>query len=161
MDGARRYGYALRAQKSSVSTFHNLMNLHQRPSVVLLNPFEDERHMYAEYLSATGFDVQPYEHAEDTIGAVAAAPPDAIVMRLRPSQSGLSGIDLLRRVKHSVWTRHVPVVIMTTSPLRVDRAVAADALCDSYLLLPVIPDQLAREIRRLLAARSVPTRRAG
>lgn len=77
-------------------------------------------------------------------------PSDAVVMRLRQSRPCFSGIDVVRRIKGSASTRHVAVVIITTSMMSSDRGAAHNAECDSYLLLPVVPDQLLCEICRVL-----------
>jgi hypothetical protein len=43
--------------------------------VLLLNPFEGERDMYAEYLRATGFHVRARQHAEEALRAITQCRP--------------------------------------------------------------------------------------
>jgi CheY-like chemotaxis protein len=126
------------------------MRSHIKPSVLVLNPYSDEREMYSSYLQASGFEVRAHEHADEALRAIAAAPPDVLILRLRQSRPGMSGIDVVRRVKGTVRTRSVAVVMISASMQPDDRAAAAAAQCDRYLLLPVLPDELAREIDRLL-----------
>lgn len=58
-----------------VDTSRILMSCHHTPSVLLLNPFEGERDMYAEYLRATGFHVRARQHAEEALRAITQCRP--------------------------------------------------------------------------------------
>ena len=124
-----------------------------KPSVLVLDPLADERDMYTIYLREIGFDVRPHADAREAWEAVTAEPPDVVVLQLRQPQRGLSAVDFVRNVKRTRGTADVPVVMITTSILPDDREAAIDAECDLYLLLPVLPDDLASEIRRLLHVR--------
>jgi DNA-binding response OmpR family regulator len=124
------------------------MGTRRRTSVVLLDPFEEEREMYTTYLRATGFDVWPHEHATDAWRTLATEGPDALVLRLRQSRRELNGIDFVRHVRRCRTTTHLPVVMITTSMRSEDRDAACRAGADAYLLLPVGPDEIVAEIRR-------------
>ena len=119
------------------------------PRVLLINPFGDEGDMYAEYLRTVGFEVECCAEAVDGLRSAADRAPDVVVTRLRQFDPVLNGIRIARRLKRSRSTRHVPVVIITTSTLATDRE-AGMAASDAYLLLPVTPSELAGELRRLL-----------
>lgn len=121
------------------------------PCVFVLNAFADEGEMYAEYLRAHGFTVQVYRDPSEVLREASRRPPDLIVTRLRQAHADLTGIDVVRRLKQASRTRHVRTVMITTSILPSDETAASEADCDLYLLLPLLPDQLVAEIRRLLA----------
>ena len=119
-------------------------------SVLLLDPFVDEGEMYSEYLRSQGFDVRLHHVAAAGLREVVEARPDIVVTRLRQEHSELDGVAITRLLKGDEATRHIPVVIITTSMLASDERAAAEAACDAYLVLPVSPDVLASELRRLL-----------
>ena len=123
--------------------------MNSRGRVLLLDPFADERDMYSEYLRLVGFDVVVPPNAKAGLRSAAQHPPDVIVTRLRLADSSLNGIDVLKHVKGNRTTRHVRVVIITTSIQHSDARAAAAARCDAYLLLPLAPDDLAAAIHRL------------
>jgi CheY-like chemotaxis protein len=119
------------------------------PHIVLLDAFREEAEMYGEYLRAVGFDVELHRDAGDAIAAVGRRRPDVFVTRLRQRHQALSGIEIVDHVKR-MTAPPVPVVMLTTSMLASDREAAERAHCDAYLLLPVVPDQLAHRIRQLV-----------
>ena len=131
-------------------TVQNLAGRQNVISVLLLDPFVDEGEMYSEYLRSQGFDVRLHRLASAGLRDVVEASPDIIVTRLRQEHSELDGVEITRQLKRDEATRHIPVVIITTSMLASDERAAAEAACDAYLVLPVSPDMLARELRRLL-----------
>jgi CheY-like chemotaxis protein len=122
------------------------------PLVLLLDPFVDEGEMYSEYLRSEGFEVQLYRAASAGLQAAADSRPDIVVTRLRQERREMDGVEITRLLKRNESTRHMPIVIITTSILASDAAAADEAACDAYLVLPVSPDALARELRRLLSA---------
>ena len=117
----------------------------------MIDPYPDEGSMYAEYLETLGFQVDVCRDAVEGLCTAAQQPPDVVVTRLRQSDPTLDGFDIVKRLKRSASTHHVPIVMITTSMFPQDRQAAADLRCDSYLLLPVPPPELAAELRRLLA----------
>ena len=119
------------------------------PRVLLIDPYGDEGDMYAEYLRTVGFEVECCVEAVDGLRSAADRAPDIVVTRLRQFDPLLNGIRIARRLKRSGSTRHVPVVIITTSTLAADRE-AGTVASDAYLLLPVTPNELAAQLRRLL-----------
>lgn len=137
------------------------MGTNRQTSVVLLDPFEDEREMYTTYLRATGFDVWPHEHATDAWRTLAAERPDALILRLRQSRPEPNGIDFVRHVRRIQSTRELAVVMITTSIRPEDKDAACHAGADAYLLLPVRPDEIVAAVRRVMrrGRRSTTARR--
>ena len=68
----------------------------------------------------------------------------------------MNGIELLRHVKHDPALSHVPVIVITSLMQTEFRTEATAAGCDGYLLLPVVPDVLLAEIRRVFST-AAPT----
>ena len=131
-------------------TVKNLAGRQGVVSVLLLDPFVDEGEMYSEYLRSQGFEVRLHRVASAGLREVSDASPDIVVARLRQEHRELDGVAITRQLKRDEATRHIPVVIITTSMLASDERAAAEAACDAYLVLPVSPDTLARELRRLV-----------
>jgi CheY-like chemotaxis protein len=119
-------------------------------TVLLVTLFDDERAIYSHCLRAEGYDVvlaDGPEHAREL-----AHTADVVVTRiLQPGQS-MNGIELLRRVKQDPTSNRIPVIVITSLMQPEIRAEAIAAGCDGYLLLPVVPDVLLAEIRRVLCA---------
>ena len=116
-------------------------------SILLVNPYADEREMYAEALRMHGFSVFV---SSDPVAALATAqehPIDAVVTRV-VQESDVDGIALTLELKRDERTRAIRVIVITS---RVEPHVRRDAMsagCDSFLVLPCPPQALVDEVLR-------------
>jgi len=118
--------------------------------VLVVDDFADNREMYSEYLSFSGYDVIEARNGKEAIDAAQARLPDIIIMDL--SLPVMDGWEATRRLKADDRTRGIPVVALTGHALAGHSKGAKEAGCDSFLAKPCLPDQLVAEIRRMLAA---------
>jgi CheY-like chemotaxis protein len=119
-------------------------------TVLLVTGFDDERTIYSRCFRAEGIDVVLADGPEDALRLAANA--DVVVTRNPQPGQPMNGIELLRRLKRDPTSSHVPVIVITSLMQPEFRAEAIAAGCDGYLLLPVVPDVLLAEIRRVLSA---------
>ncbi len=105
--------------------------------------------MYATYFLARGFRVQTAGDGETGFQYAVESRPDVIVMDL--SMPRLDGWEATRRLKADGRTRHIPVIACTGHAFgaSVERALIVG--CDAYVVKPCAPDDLLKEVRRLLA----------
>ena len=120
----------------------------KKPLVLVVDDFADNREMYSEYLSFSGYDVIEAKNGKEAIEAANARMPDIIIMDL--SLPVMDGWEATRRLKADEKTRQIPVVALTGHALAGHSKGARDAGCDSFLAKPCLPDQLVAEIRRML-----------
>lgn len=123
-----------------------------RHTVLLVNQFPDERTLYAESLRGFGYEVRIAEGPEHALAIAIGEPPAIVVTRILQPGHTLDGLDLLRALKTSEQTRDIPVLIITSLIPPEYRQQAYDAGCDGYVLLPALPQELANEIRKILAS---------
>jgi two-component system, cell cycle response regulator DivK len=116
--------------------------------VLVVDDFADNREMYSEYLSFSGYDVIEAKNGMEAIAAAQDKLPDIIVMDL--SLPVMDGWEATRRLKADERTRQIPVVALTGHALAGHSRIAREAGCDSFLAKPCLPDQLVAEIRRML-----------
>ncbi len=121
----------------------------RKPLVLVVDDFADNREMYSEYLSFSGYDVIEARNGKEAVDAAQARLPDIIIMDL--SLPVMDGWEATRRLKADDRTRRIPVVALTGHALAGHSKGAKDAGCDSFLAKPCLPDQLVAEIRRMLA----------
>ena len=122
----------------------------RKPLVLVVDDFADNREMYSEYLSFSGFDVIEARNGKEAVDAAQERQPDIIIMDL--SLPVMDGWEATRRLKADDRTRRIPVVALTGHALAGHSKGAKDAGCDSFLAKPCLPDQLVAEIRRMLEA---------
>jgi CheY-like chemotaxis protein len=121
--------------------------------------------MYAEYLTTAGFDVRAYVDADRAFDDGVIVPPDVFVIRFHDFSGAPLGTMLTERLKAHPNTAPVAVLIVSTTIDPVARESVRAAGATAYVLLPCLPQQLATEVRRLLAttriSRAYAIRRRG
>jgi two-component system, cell cycle response regulator len=121
-------------------------------TVLLVTPFEDERAIYGRCFRAEGFDVLIADGPTHALEL--ASQSNIVVTRILQPKHSMNGIELLRRLKRDPISSHLPVIVITSLMQPEYRAESIAAGCDGYLLLPVVPDVLLAEIRRVLSMAS-------
>ena len=118
------------------------------PLILVVDDFEDNRQMYAEFLRYRGYQVEEASNGHEALDKAFAAPPDLIVMDL--SLPGLDGWEATRRLKSDSRTKQVPVIALTGHALAGHSKGALDAGCDAFVTKPCLPEDLEKEIRSML-----------
>ena len=133
----------------------------ERPRVLLVDDYPDAREMYAEYLEYSGFEVVAAENGIEALQRAIDSAPDIILMDL--SLPVMDGWEATRRLKADKRTASIPVVALTGHALAGISEGAKKAGCDAFVTKPCLPEDLVKEIRRVLEAPSTTTktRRSG
>jgi len=119
-----------------------------RPRVLLVDDYPDAREMYSEYLQFSGFDVVEAANGMEALQRAADEAPDIILMDL--SLPVMDGWEATRRLKADARTAEIPVVALTGHALAGISEGAKQAGCDAFVTKPCLPEDLVREIRRVL-----------
>jgi Response regulators consisting of a CheY-like receiver domain and a winged-helix DNA-binding domain len=84
-------------------------------------------------------------------GAFAGRPADEFprVILLDLKMPKLSGIDVLRRIKSDDRTKHIPVVVLTSSKENPDLAICYQLGANSYIVKPVVFEDFLSAIAEL------------
>jgi CheY-like chemotaxis protein len=123
----------------------------RRSAVVLLvQPPDDSRDMYAEFFGHHGLDVVCPEDVETALTLAPAA--DVIVTGLQ-LPGAIDGFAFIQRLRADAATRHKRIIVLTSWAWQTERLRAKDAGCDVFLTKPCLPDVLLRHVRRSLTAR--------
>jgi two-component system, cell cycle response regulator DivK len=119
--------------------------------VILVDDDPDTCDLYAFALAQSGF--VPIQAARSTEAQlrVQECLPDVIVTDMRLPDS--SGLDMIRSLRADAHTCDIPVLVLTGCVFEADRQQAFEAGCDAFLTKPCVPEELATEIRRVLAIR--------
>ncbi|AKT41430.1 response regulator [Chondromyces crocatus] len=122
------------------------------PLVLVVDDFQDNREMFAEYLAFSGFRVAEAATGREALDKAFELLPDLILMDL--SLPEIDGWKATRFLKNDPRTKAIPIVALTGHALAGHSREARDAGCDAFLTKPCLPDTLVAEIRRVLATRS-------
>jgi two-component system, cell cycle response regulator DivK len=127
-------------------------------SILIVDDVEDNRRIYATFLRREGFEVATAVDGRDALAKASALVPDLVVMDL--AIPVIDGWEATRRLKQDRRTRAIPVIALTGHVLAGARTQAKEAGCAAFLTKPCLPDELTREIRRVLGMRPPRRRRA-
>ena len=120
----------------------------ERPCVLLVDDYPDAREMYSEYLQYSGFDVIEAGNGIEALQQAVERSPDIILMDL--SLPVMDGWEATRRLKADQRTAGIPVVALTGHALAGISEGARRAGCDAFVTKPCLPEDLVKEIRKVL-----------
>jgi two-component system cell cycle response regulator DivK len=119
--------------------------LPRQQSILFIEPDDDRRVVYAEYLHTFGFTVLTADTTDD--GLSRASDADVIVTWIGVPGS-FDGVELVRRVRQTDRTKHAPIIVLLTGCVfESDRQRAFAAGCDLFLPKHCPPERLVSEIR--------------
>ena len=119
-----------------------------RPRVLLVDDYPDAREMYSEYLEFSGFDVVEAANGLEALQRATETSPDIILMDL--SLPVMDGWEATRRLKADSRTANIPVVALTGHALAAIHEGARQAGCDAFVTKPCLPEDLVKEIMKVL-----------
>lgn len=119
------------------------------PVVLLVQPNDDSRAMYEEFLAHRGLSpVCPVDAAE----ALKIAPDADVIVTGLLLPGAVDGYEFIKRLRNDGRTKAKPIVVLTAWAWQTERLRAQDAGCDLFLTKPCLPDELLRHIQKTLAA---------
>ena len=94
------------------------------------------------------YEVDEYETAESALDVFQRTAPDVILLDI--SLPGMSGVELVQRLRADAALRHVPVIALTAHAMAGDRETYLAAGFDAYVTKPIVDEGvLLRTIDRL------------
>ena len=119
------------------------------PLVLIVDDNVDAREMYAIYLEHAGFRAAEAGDGETALEMARRDRPAIILMDA--TMPRMDGWEAARRLKDDPDTSRIPLIMLTAHAFAEHRQRATDVGADAFLAKPVLPDELAVEIRRVLA----------
>jgi len=121
---------------------------HQR-KVLVVDDDEGTIEALQRILRAEGFEVLTACDGETALAQVRASDPDLIVLDLK--LPGISGYEVLRRLKSGDTSKSIPIVVMTGSDLGRSKGKSLALGASEYLTKPFSKNQFLEILKRLLA----------
>lgn len=118
------------------------------PLILVVDDFEDNRAMYAEYLVFSGYRVAQAANGKEAVDKATELAPDVVVMDL--SLPVMDGWEATRLLKSNARTRDIPVIALTGHALAGHSQGAKEAGCDDFLVKPCLPETLVEKVEQML-----------
>jgi DNA-binding response OmpR family regulator len=116
--------------------------------VLIVEDDRDIADLVAHYLGKAGFTTQVLSSGREALAAIAAVPPDLIVLDLMLPQ--VDGLEICRAVRNQAKTAAVPIIMLTARGEESDRIVGLELGADDYIAKPFSPNELVARTRALL-----------
>jgi two-component system cell cycle response regulator DivK len=121
--------------------------------VLVVEDYEDNRELYAMYLSLQGFEVQTAENGAQALECVRESSPDVILMDL--SLPILSGWEAIRELKTDPHTRAIPILALTGHATPTHKARAQEVGADDFAAKPCPLQDVEQRLLDLLKSPSL------
>ena len=106
------------------------------------------REMIALALSNEGYGCLEASNAHEAEKIIKEQHPDLILLDWM--MPGLSGVDLVRRLRKEEATRNIPIIMLTAKTEEKDKILGLDTGADDFLAKPFSTRELSARIRALL-----------
>src|SRR4051812_26206278 len=116
--------------------------------ILVVEDDPDIAHLVARYLDRSGFTTEVAATGRDALTAIAARPPDLLVLDLMLPQ--VDGLEVCRAVRSSKVTAAMPIIMLTARADESDRIFGLEVGADDYLAKPFSPNELVARVRALL-----------
>ena len=117
-------------------------------SILVVEDEEDIRELVRFNLGKEGFQVRAVGSGEEGLAAVEFRPPDLLLLDLM--LPGVDGLSVCRKIKGSVKTRSVPIVILTAKGEEADVVTGLNLGADDYITKPFSPSVLVARVKAVL-----------
>jgi CheY-like chemotaxis protein len=101
-----------------------------------------------DVLGWSGHRITQAVDAEEAIAAIAASPPDLILMDI--GLPGMDGLTLTRKLKADPATSGIRIVALTAFAMKGDEQRVIEAGCDGYISKPIDTRAFAEQIAQCL-----------
>ena len=131
-------------------------------TIVVVEDDSSIREMLRYYFQSTGNEVRTYESGEEFFAAEQGRPAPSIYL-LDIMLPGMDGLEILRRLRASLTTADVPVIMLTARTAEMDRVAGLESGAVDYVVKPFCLMELQARIKAVLrrTQRESPVLRCG
>ena len=116
--------------------------------ILIVEDDPDIAELVARYLDKAGFTTECVVSGRDALTAIAARPPDLLVLDLMLPH--LDGLEVCRLIRGNEATSALPIIMLTARAEESERIVGLEIGADDYLAKPFSPGELVARVRALL-----------
>jgi DNA-binding response OmpR family regulator len=126
----------------------------RRPRVLIADDDPDLVALVSATLKQFGMDSDIARGGQQALEIASRRQPDAIVLDV--NMFDLDGFEVLKKLRHNLATKAIPVLLLTARSLESDIGLGFGSGADDYVVKPFQPADLAERVSRLISARRKP-----
>src|SRR6185503_19997442 len=116
--------------------------------ILIVEDDPDIAELVARYLDKAGFATERAATGREAMQAIAARPPELLVLDLMLPH--MDGLEVCRLVRSQDATAAIPIIMLTARAEESERIVGLELGADDYLAKPFSPNELVARVRALL-----------
>ena len=116
--------------------------------ILIVEDDPDIAELVARYLDKAGFITDRAASGREALQAIAAKPPELLVLDLMLPH--VDGLEICRLVRANEVTAAIPIIMLTARAEESERIVGLELGADDYLAKPFSPNELVARVRALL-----------
>lgn len=120
----------------------------QGTHILIVDDYPDTLAIWTIYLRVHGYDVSTATDGASALAQAEQLLPDLIVLDLE--LPGISGFEVARRLRRNAATHDIPLIAATGYSHHRQLTLAREAGFDQFMIKPIDPESLMREIEKLL-----------
>lgn len=121
--------------------------------ILVVDDQEDNVQLLADLLSCHGYEVEPAQSGQAALESVYRSMPDLILLDV--VMPGLSGLQVLRRLRAEPRFAMLPIVLVTAQDPDLERVNGLQAGADDFLAKPINSAELLARVRSLVRVKSL------
>jgi CheY-like chemotaxis protein len=124
----------------------------ERPVILVVDSNDDVREMYCAFFTFKGYECIAAATGDEAMKLLLERVPDLVL--LEESVRGIDGWRVLQTIRANPLLRSIQVVMLTADVFEMPRERAEHLGADGFAAKPVLVEDLARLVRRLLKSAS-------
>lgn len=121
--------------------------------ILIVEDETNNRYLLETYLTSDGHEVKMAKSGEEALEMVADEPPSVIVLDIMLPK--MNGFEVCRRLKHSVNTSFIPVILVTALRGDKERIEGIEAGADDFINKPFNRVELLTRVKSLLRIKAL------
>jgi len=121
--------------------------------ILIAEDEKDIRELITFTLRYAGHEVTATTNGEEAYEASQRVAPDLILLDVRMPR--MTGYEACEKIKASENTKHIPVVFLSAKGQEAEVRTGLNAGAVEYIVKPFAPEQLAEQIRSILAKHGI------
>jgi two-component system, OmpR family, alkaline phosphatase synthesis response regulator PhoP len=124
------------------------------PKILVVDDEENIRALVRFNLEKAGYQIMEASNGKNALEIIAEDRPDLIILDLMLPV--IDGLDVCRKLKGSLITSAIPIIMLTAKSDEVDRVIGLELGADDYLTKPFGPRELIARIKAVLRRSILP-----
>jgi two-component system NtrC family sensor kinase len=123
--------------------------MNEKYTILAVDDTAEALALLVRILTPAGYQVRPADSGELALAAVAANPPDLILLDVR--MEGLDGLEVCRRLKAREETRHIPIILVSAFADVKEWVEGLQLGAADFITKPVQPEELLTRVKTHLS----------